>query len=428
MNYNEWIKNSILAIDIVDNKIIDRSYNQYDIIANNTEIKANGFNEGIPSIVFHTNKRSHLRIKYDDDFSTLSNNMSLDFYFKLYSFKYGQDLYQRGPYVSSSLSYRLRLEEKRIVLEINYDGTYVFNYNVEDLELNRWYYLALERDNNGIFYLYLDGKLLDKNENYKNTVIKKREGCDLFIGCEDIENIDFNFNGELALYRISNIARWNGNPPQPDPPTKDPEPVYPNEIFQIVINKTLNDGNPFTSVTDINTYLENIKTNIFPELIIYSDNSAFIDLNNEIYKETFNKFIDIPIECHPSGYYKFFGKRIIIYTYNLYTCEVVKEATPNAEAFIDLYQPDNECELLYEDNINSTKTYQFTEYITLSNNISDIHNVKEKFSKWLGISISDIKPNTDSDLYYFAPTWNKLDNTPNNPCFNCKIDYISSNK
>ena len=623
MNYNEWIKDSILAIDIVDNKIIDRSYNQYDIIANNTEIKENGFNDGIPSIVFHTNKRSHLRIKYDDDFSTLSNNMSLDFYFKLYSIKNGQDLYQRGPYVSSSLSYRLSLEEKRIVLEINYDGTYVFNYNVEDLELNRWYYLALERDNTGIFYLYLDGKLLDKNENYKNTVIEKREGCDLFIGCEDIENIDLNFDGELALYRLSNISRWNGIPPLPEIPSSicytdertiatftgeltntleanfdgpsindlpchwelegyknlgpysidveiyatgsadddlyvfsgddpynpekiffnyrgvgqthrfsntklcmipantifsiyltdtarvnvywhgtitiknlenninlntlinkmyykntcvfylyksfnnfidaeliasynyndelptnfipeincnykitvkcencdpiiDPEPIYPSEIFQIQINKNLNDGNSFSSIEEISAYLTNIKTNIFPEMIIFDDFSASV-LLDDTYKETFNNYIKIPDECNPSGYYKFFGKRISTYTYDLNTCDVIKKPMPNAEAFIGLYLPENECEILYEDVSNFTRTYQYIEYITLSNNISDISSVKNKFSNWLGINISDIKPDTNDDLYYFASTWN-INNVPECPCFDCILpDCISAN-
>lgn len=85
MNYIDWIKNTILAINVNNNKIIDYSSNNFIIQENNIKIKSNGFSSDIPSIVFNKNDNSYLRITYADDFSTLSNNMSLDFYFKLYS-------------------------------------------------------------------------------------------------------------------------------------------------------------------------------------------------------------------------------------------------------------------------------------------------------------------------------------------------------
>lgn len=85
MNYNDWLKNTILAISVDNNNIIDNSINKFIIQKNNVEIKEDGFSPGIPSMVFNKDIRSHLRITYDDAFSTLSNNMSLDFYFKLYS-------------------------------------------------------------------------------------------------------------------------------------------------------------------------------------------------------------------------------------------------------------------------------------------------------------------------------------------------------
>ena len=206
---------------------------------------------------------------------------------------------------------------------------------------------------------------------------------------------------------------------------ENPTPFYPAETFQIKINKTLNNGQPFLSIQEINKFLENIKTNIFPELLIFDDSSASIILNENTYKYNFNDYIQIPTECNPFNYYKFIGKRSSTYTYDLKTCNIEKQTMPNAEAFINLYLPENECELLYEDTLNFKKVYQYTEYILLSNDISNISLVKENFSNWLGISISDIKPDNNEDLYYFASIWNK-NNMNNSPCFNCLLSSTLS--